>query len=88
MKDLVAKQLAALNERLASKKIELGLGEELVRVLSDKGYDEKYGARPLANIFNQMIIRPLSRKLLQGELKEGNLKASWKADKGLVTFKS
>lgn len=87
MGNLVSKQLSALNERLAGKKIELVLGEELVRVLSDKGYDETYGARPLANVFNQMIIRPLSRQLLQGELKEGTLKASWKSDLGLVTFK-
>lgn len=86
MKDLVAKQLKALNERLQSKKIDLELTDELVAVLSERGYDENYGARPLANAFNQLVIRPLSRNLLQGELKEGHLKANWSKESNTVVF--
>lgn len=86
MKDLVAKQLKALNERLQGKKIDLELTDELVSVLSDRGYDENYGARPLANIFNQLVIRPLSRSLLQGELKEGHLKGDWSQERNAVVF--
>jgi ATP-dependent Clp protease ATP-binding subunit ClpB len=86
MKDLVAKQLKALNDRLQSKKIELDLSEDLVKVLSERGYDENYGARPLANAFNQMVIRPLSRQLLQGDLKEGHLMADWSKESNTVVF--
>lgn len=86
MGNLVSKQLKALNERLSSKKIELELSDELVRVLSEKGYDETYGARPLANVFNQLVIRPLSRRLLEGNLSEGHLIAEWKADTSDVVF--
>lgn len=86
MADLVEKERGYLNQRLATKKLSLELGEELVRVLSERGYSEAYGARPLANVFNQLIIRPLSRNLLEGNLGEGVVKAIWKADKGLVEF--
>jgi ATP-dependent Clp protease ATP-binding subunit ClpB len=86
MKDLVAKQLKALNERLQSKKIDLDLSEGLITVLSERGYDESYGARPLANVFNQLVIRPLSRNLLQGDLKEGHLRADWSEEKNTVVF--
>lgn len=86
MSNLVAKQLKALNERLSSKKIELALDEEVVKVLSERGYDESYGARPLANVFNQLVIRPLSRKLLEGNLGEGKLAAHWDSDTAQVTF--
>ncbi len=86
MADLVEKQRVLLNQRLATKKLSLELGEELIRVLSERGYSESYGARPLSNVFNQLIIRPLSRNLLEGKLGEGKVKACWKADLGKVEF--
>ncbi len=86
MKDLIEKQRGLLNNRLSAKKMSLELGEELVRVLSERGYNESYGARPLANVFNQLIIRPLSRRLLEGTLEEGKVLALWKADRGIVEF--
>ncbi|CAM9841796.1 unnamed protein product [Chrysoparadoxa australica] len=86
MGSLVQKQLDQLNERLASKKLRLNLSEELVRVLGERGYDPRYGARPLASVFNQLIIRPLSRRVLEGALGEGEVKASWKTDEAKVVF--
>lgn len=86
MGNLVEKELGLLNERLSSKKLKLNLSDELKRVLSERGYDPRYGARPLASVFNQLVIRPLSRKLLEGNLGEGEVKASWKADSNRVEF--
>ncbi|MCR9205789.1 MAG: AAA family ATPase, partial [Halobacteriovoraceae bacterium] len=86
MGSLVQKQLDQLNERLSSKKIKLSLSDELNRVLSERGYDARYGARPLASVFNQLVIRPLSRRLLEGGLGEGEIKASWKADSSRIEF--
>jgi len=86
MKDLIQKELERLNQRLQNKKIKLELDDELIRVLGEKGYDPRYGARPLGSVFNQLVIRPLSRSLLEGQLKEGALKATWKADKSIVEF--
>lgn len=71
MRGLVDKQIELLNERLKSKKLSIELDEKVYEVLADRGYDIRFGARPLANVFNKLVTRPLSKKLLKGELKEG-----------------
>ncbi|MCP4912156.1 MAG: AAA domain-containing protein [Oligoflexia bacterium] len=82
VKGLIDKQVKLLNERLASKKITISLDDEVVNILSERGYDERYGARPLANVFNKLVIRPLSKELLQNSsTMEGKLlKIGWKGD--------
>lgn len=72
MGKLVQKELSLLNERLKDKKINLNLDLVLTDKLSKEGYDERYGARPLASLFNRVVTRPLSKQLLKGELTEGD----------------
>ncbi len=86
MKNLIDKELRFLNIRLAQKKIQLELDSSVIEVLSERGYDERFGARPLSSVFNQQIIRPLSRELLKGELKEGQYKAHWDSSRQRVDF--
>jgi ATP-dependent Clp protease ATP-binding subunit ClpB len=73
LEKLVDKQLNFLNERLRDKKVSVHLDSPLREQIMKTGYDSRYGARPLASIFNKLIIRHLSKKLLKGELKEGRL---------------
>jgi ATP-dependent Clp protease ATP-binding subunit ClpB len=77
MQKLVDKQVKLLNERLKSKGVEIRLHESAERVISDQGYDPKFGARPLQSVFNRLVNRPLSRELLQGNLEEGTYLADW-----------
>ena len=86
MNSLVEKQLLALNERLKDKKMKLNLEESLMEVLSDKGYDPRFGARPLASVFNKLVIRPLSKKILEGGDIEGNYQAKWNKEMNKVEF--
>lgn len=79
MHHLVANQVRLLNERLEAKNIKVELETQVVDELSKRGYDPRYGARPLQVVFQQFITRPLSRYLLQGQLKEGVLLAKWDA---------
>jgi len=72
MSSLIQQQLRLLNERLKNKHITLTLGEELMETIASRGYDERYGARPLNAVFNRLITRPLSRQLLSGALSEGH----------------
>ena len=67
MSSLVQKQLNLLNTRLKQKAVSVQLSEQVKEHLCEIGYDEKYGARPLASVFNRLIIRPLSKKILSGE---------------------
>lgn len=77
MTSLVEKQVTQLNERLKAKGTTVELNDELVSFLCENGYDPRYGARPLAAIFNKYIIRPLSRKMVSGELLAGQIKLNW-----------
>jgi ATP-dependent Clp protease ATP-binding subunit ClpB len=71
MKELIMKQVKLLNARLKSKNLEVKLDESLMSRLLEQGYDPKYGARPLNSVFNKLVTRPLSKKILNGEMPTG-----------------
>jgi ATP-dependent Clp protease ATP-binding subunit ClpB len=77
MKQLIDKQVKLLNERLKSKKVQLRLDENAYATLEEQGFDHHYGARPLNGIFQKLVTRPLSKKILEGNLHEGDLKMIW-----------
>lgn len=39
--------------------------------LAEKGYDPVYGARPLKRVIQKDLVDPIARKLLAGELEDG-----------------
>ncbi|GBF49903.1 endopeptidase Clp ATP-dependent proteolytic subunit [Leptospira ryugenii] len=77
MEKLIEKQVALLNERLKSKGIIIKLSESTERILSEQGYDPKFGARPLNQVFNRIVNRPLSKEILAGNIAEGTYLADW-----------
>ncbi len=68
---LVDRELQALNDRLEDKKIQLKLSEALVEKICKQGWDPSYGARPLKSCFSRLVVRPLSTKILKGEIQAG-----------------
>ncbi len=77
MSRLIDKQLSVLNERLRGRGVEVKLASNLEAQLQERGFDLVYGARPLAALFNKLVVRPLSHKLLSGILGEGKWEARW-----------
>ncbi|WP_411823322.1 ATP-dependent Clp protease ATP-binding subunit [Leptospira sp. 'Mane'] len=77
MEKLIDKQLKFLNERLKVKGIVIELSESTERALTEQGYDPKFGARPLNQVFNRLVNRPLSREILAGNLPEGVYRGDW-----------
>ncbi len=77
MRQLVDKQLRFLNDRLKSKKVTLKLDKKAYETLEEQGFDFQYGARPLNSVFQRLVTRPLSKKILQGNLQGGELLMSW-----------
>jgi len=77
MKQLVEKQLKLLNERLKSKKVVLKLDKKAYETLEEQGFDHQYGARPLNGVFQKLVTRPLSKKILEGNLEGGELLMTW-----------
>ncbi|MBT4790687.1 MAG: AAA domain-containing protein [Halobacteriovoraceae bacterium] len=66
MHDLVLKQVKLLKQRVKSQHLELNFSEPVIKHLADIGYDDTYGARPLASMFSRLVIRPLSKMILAG----------------------
>lgn len=72
-KSLIQRQVDILNQRLESKDLKITLDEKLLSELMERGFDEQYGARPLQSVFQKMVIVPLSKKLLAGQLPQGQI---------------
>lgn len=66
-------QLEKLLKRMQSMNIELVLSAEAKDFLVDKGYDEKYGARPLRRALQKYLEDPLAEELLKSVVKEDTL---------------
>jgi ATP-dependent Clp protease ATP-binding subunit ClpB len=77
MKQLVDKQVKLLNERLKPKKVFLRLDKKAYETLEEQGFDFQYGARPLNGVFQRLVTRPLSKKILEGNLQGGELMMTW-----------
>ena len=58
-------------KRLNERKITLEFTPEAKTLLIEKGYDEKYGARPLRRAIEQYLEDPLAEALLRGDVKDG-----------------
>ena len=65
-------QIRDLAERLASRRLALNVSDEAKEWLADRGYDPAYGARPLRRLIQQAIGDALAKKLLAGEIRDGD----------------
>ena len=65
-------QLSRLRDRLAERHITLTLSEGAKEQLARVGYDPVFGARPLKRAIQQFIETPLSRKIIAGEIEDGD----------------
>jgi len=65
-------QLGHLRQRLAARRIELEVTDAAQSVLGREGYDPTFGARPLKRTIQRLVQHPLSLKLLQRELTDGD----------------
>jgi ATP-dependent Clp protease ATP-binding subunit ClpB len=69
---IVEIQLKGFQKRLAAKKLTIRLDEDAIQFLTEVGFDPAFGARPLKRTIQHHIQDPLAKKLLEGELKEGD----------------
>ena len=64
-------ELVKFSKRLVERKITLEFSPEAKTLLIEKGYDEKYGARPLRRAVEHYLEDPLAESILRGDVKEG-----------------
>ena len=70
---VVEKFIFQLEAQLADRNVMIELSPEAMDWIADHGYDELYGARPLARVIQEHIKKPLAEELLFGKLEGGGL---------------
>jgi ATP-dependent Clp protease ATP-binding subunit ClpA len=68
---VVEKFIFQLEAQLADRGVTIELSEGAHKWIGEKGYDEKFGARPLARVIQEYIKKPLADELLFGKLENG-----------------
>ena len=64
--------LDEVRERLAERRVELHVTDAAKAALADEGFDPNYGARPLRRTIERRVENELARRVLSGELHEGD----------------
>ena len=85
---VVDKFIIQLEAQLSDRKIEFEVTKAANLWLANKGYDKRYGARPLGRTIQEFIKKPLADEILFGKLKSGGLvKISVDSKKENLSFK-
>ena len=71
LKAIVDLQMNELRARLAERKITVELSDNAKEFIAGASYDPVYGARPLRRYLQHHMETPLARKLIAGELRDG-----------------
>lgn len=85
IRQILELQITHIAERLEEKKIALELTEDAKKLISERGFEPAFGARPLRRVLREIIENPLAKSLLAGEFSEGDkiVVNSWK---GKISF--
>jgi ATP-dependent Clp protease ATP-binding subunit ClpB len=73
MDNIVRIQLKRVEKLLADRRMTLELDDAALHWLAERGYDPVYGARPLKRVIQKELVDPIARKLLAGEMEDGQV---------------
>lgn len=71
IRDIVDIRLVELQQRLDDRRITLSVPDAVKDWLAERGYDPKFGARPLNRLITNEISNGLADKIIRGQLKSG-----------------
>ncbi len=72
LRDIVDIRLQELQSRLLDRRITLEVDDQVRSWLAERGYDPKFGARPLNRLISREIGNGLADKIIRGEVKSGD----------------
>jgi ATP-dependent Clp protease ATP-binding subunit ClpB len=88
LKKILDIQLARLRSRLAERNIGIELTPVAATHLAREGYDPVYGARPLKRAIQKELETPIGRRLLAGEIRDGDkVIVDWRDGEFIFTTK-
>ncbi len=80
-------QTKLLLKRLNAMDLSVEIDDPAKNFLAEKGYDEKYGARPLRRTIQRYVEDELADRVLRGELESGSVvQISFDEEKGELTY--
>ncbi len=80
--------LASLRKRLALLEVSLEITDSAMDLITEKGYDANYGARPLKRVIQRYIEDKLSEDILRGEIKNNTTVTIDAADGQFIFIKN
>ncbi|MBU6155407.1 MAG: ATP-dependent Clp protease ATP-binding subunit ClpA [Alphaproteobacteria bacterium] len=84
---VVEKFVMQLEAQLGDRNVTFELTPDATRWLAERGYDEAFGARPLARLIQESIKKPLADEILFGRLlRGGTVKVMLKPDASGLAF--
>ena len=83
---IVRIQLERVAKRLMDRRITIKFDDSAVDIISEKGYDPAFGARPVKRAVQTWVENPLSKELLEGKFGEGST-VSVSAGNGILEFR-
>jgi ATP-dependent Clp protease ATP-binding subunit ClpB len=72
LKEIVELQIEEMNDLLASQDFVLKIDDKAKEWLLKKGFDSKFGARPMRRTLEKYIQNPLSEMIIQEKIKNGD----------------
>lgn len=73
MERILGLELEKIGKKLAPRKVDIHFSDPAKSFLMDRGFDAKYGARPLRRALEKYVEDPLAEMILRDELKPGIL---------------
>jgi ATP-dependent Clp protease ATP-binding subunit ClpB len=83
IRGIVDIQLRRVQRLLAARELSLELTDRAKDFLAERGYDPAFGARPLKRALQELVMEPLSEKIIAGEVRPGDRVEVDVADGGL-----
>ena len=72
LKEIVELQIEEMNDLLVSQDLVLNINDKAKEWLLKKGFDSKFGARPMRRTLEKYIQNPLSEMIIQEKIKNGD----------------
>ena len=72
IKQIITIEMKELIKNISDNKMSIELHKSAIEFLAEKGFDQKFGARPLKRSIQKYVEDPLAEELLLGHFKEGD----------------
>jgi len=73
IRNVVQKFIIQLEVQLQERNVQIEVSDAAAEWLAKRGYDEAFGARPLARVIQEHVKKPMADELLFGRLKNGGV---------------